>query len=191
LHVNSYNDVDKHSSREENWRAKKISPLENSLCKHYLKARIFGDVSKKTRIADFKKINKMRTKLIFSLDNRNYGHVQETAIPKAAWNKLIEIFENRGLMRKVSQIKMQDLGKPQKFLGMQIEGKSQNEISIYQRSYIEHMLEKFKMTDFCPTKMPMKPNAKMELSLKKVTPNESEMENVPYLEAVGSLLYIS
>jgi len=73
---------------------------------------------------------------------------------------------------------MQNLGKPQKFLGMQIKKKSQNEISIYQRSYIEHMLEKFKMTDCCPTKMPMKPNAKMELSLKKVTPNEPEMENV-------------
>jgi len=57
-------------------------------------------------IADFKKINKTRTKIILSLDNRNYSHVQETAILKAAWNKLIETFENKGLMKKVGLLKL-------------------------------------------------------------------------------------
>jgi len=51
------------------------------------------------------------------------------------------------------------------------------------------MLERFNMTDCSPAKMEL--NAKEELARKKESLNEPKMEKVPYLEAVGSLLYVS
>lgn len=50
-------------------------------------------------------MNKARAKIILSLDKRNYSHVQETTTPKAAWNKLVETFEDRDLTRKVGLLK--------------------------------------------------------------------------------------
>ncbi|KMQ87656.1 gag-pol polyprotein [Lasius niger] len=101
--------------------------------------------------------------------------------------------EQTGIKMKklMKEFKIRDLGKPQEFLGMQIERKNENEISIHQRTYIKRMLEKYNMIDCSRAKTPMEPNAKMELSKKDETLNESKMENVPYMKAVGSLLYIS
>jgi len=56
-------------------------------------------------IADSKKMSKARAKIILSLDKRNYSHVQDTTTPKAAWVKLAETFEDRGLTRKVGLLK--------------------------------------------------------------------------------------
>jgi len=53
------------------------------------------------------------------------------------------------------------------------------------------MLERFKMTDCSPAKTPMELNAKVELARKKESLNEPKIENIPYLEAIGSLLYVS
>jgi len=77
---------------------------------------------------------------------------------------------------------------------MQIERTYKDKIAIHQihqKAYIERMLERFKMTDCNPAKTPMELNAKVELARKMESLNEPKMENVPYLEAVGSLLYVS
>lgn len=67
---------------------------------------LWGCIEEKAEdIADSKKMSKAKANIILSLDKRNYSHIQETTTPKAAWNKLIETFEDRDLTRKVDLLK--------------------------------------------------------------------------------------
>ena len=54
-----------------------------------------------TYLADQKKMNKAKAKIILSMDKQNYSHIQDTVTPKDAWEKLESVFEDSGLTRKV------------------------------------------------------------------------------------------
>jgi len=62
---------------------------------------LWGCIEEKVEyIADSKKMSKASAKVILSLDKRNYSRVQDTITPKAAWVKLAETYEDRGLTRR-------------------------------------------------------------------------------------------
>lgn len=56
-------------------------------------------------IADQKKINKAKAKIILSTDKQNYSHAEDTATPREAWEKLKSVFEDGGLTRKVGLLR--------------------------------------------------------------------------------------
>lgn len=88
---------------------------------------------------------------------------------------------------------MRDLGQAQEFLGIKLNiNKKIKEIAIHQKSYITRMLRKFRMDDSKPVKTPMDSNKKWMTETAAFEPTDEEEEkDFPYLEAVGSLLYLS
>jgi len=85
---------------------------------------------------------------------------------------------------------MKDLGEPKKFLGMNIERDRKlghTQLRIYQKDYIQEALNRFRMSDCNPVGTPMEPGSKLE----KNTKEDNNMNGIPYMEAVGSLLYLS
>lgn len=72
--------------------------------------------------------------------------------------------------------------KPTNFVGMQLEI-CRESIFIHQTKYIEHLLNKFNMTDANPNSVPADPHVKLE---KCEAPPE---KNILYREAVGSLMH--
>ncbi|KAK2577894.1 hypothetical protein KPH14_012634 [Odynerus spinipes] len=68
----------------------------------------------------------------------------------------------------------------------------QGTIKIHQREYIERTLQKFGMNECKAVGTPMDPGVKSQIEMHQPTEEEiQEGKNLPYLEAVGSLLYIS
>lgn len=87
---------------------------------------------------------------------------------------------------------MKDLGNAKTFLGMTIEKEEKGNINIHQRNYIKNALEKFRMENCNPTTTPADPNIKLTAEMQPKTNAEiEEMSKIPYMEAVGTLLYIS
>ena len=94
------------------------------------------------------------------------------------------------------KFKMKDLGEPQNFLGMTIERDRENRImKIHQERYTEQILEKFNMQDCNPQSTPMvtKQVSRREMKNKIETQDleNKEPRNIPYREAIGSLLYLA
>lgn len=86
---------------------------------------------------------------------------------------------------------MRDFGQAQEFLGIKLEiNKKRKEITIHQRTYIIRMVKKFQMSDCKPIKTPMESN-KNWMTKTTASSEKEEEEDFPYLEAVGSLLYLS
>jgi len=73
-----------------------------------------------------------------------------------------------------------------------INNSEEGEIKIHQKEYIEKALTRFQMENCNPVATPADPNTKLT---KEMGPKDKadieEMKNTPYLEAVGTLLYIS
>lgn len=92
-----------------------------------------------------------------------------------------------------NNFEMKDLGSVKKCLGMTIERDiSQGELYLHQANHIEYMLQKFAMKNCNPVSTPMDPNVKLSSEMElKTEEDQRGMKRVPYLEAVGSLLYIS
>jgi ATP-binding cassette subfamily B (MDR/TAP) protein 1 len=89
------------------------------------------------------------------------------------------------------KISMTDLGEVQFILGLQVTwDKSQRSITLGQSSYIAIPLTKFQMDAYNPVATPLEVGAKLS---KKQSPSlekeESEMADIPYRRAVGSLMY--
>lgn len=88
---------------------------------------------------------------------------------------------------------MKDLGEAKFCLGLRINRDRENGI-IYldQRRHIVDLLHKFNMTECNPKFVPADVHQKLSIEMCPKTSREKEMmANVPYQEAVGSLLYIS
>ena len=90
---------------------------------------------------------------------------------------------------KVFEIK--DLGEPKNYLGMKIERDRKNKITkISQPEYTEKILERFNMTNCTVKSTPM-----VTRQVKKREGKNQEQAklrvNVPYREAIGSLLYLA
>lgn len=85
--------------------------------------------------------------------------------------------------------RMKDLGEAHSVLGMRIQ-KSNGSIKVDQIKYIEEVLKRFSMYDCNPVCSPVDVNQKLSLDMCPKTDKEKEeMKNVPYMEAVGCLLY--
>ena len=89
--------------------------------------------------------------------------------------------------------KIHDLGPSHFPLGVQIHREcSKCSFSLSQHQYIIGMLERYKMSDCNPVSTPMAPGLKLSKAMAPQTEAEvEEMDNVPYLNAVGSLQYLA
>ena len=89
--------------------------------------------------------------------------------------------------------KLRDLGTTTFLLGVEI-GREREKRKLYlsQRQYIVNKLEEFNMADCKPLGTPMLPGLKLMSEQSPTTPEgKREMEDVPYISAVGSLMYLA
>lgn len=100
------------------------------------------------------------------------------------------------MMREVkdklkSTFLMKDLGEASLFLGIHLE-KDENGFYINQERYIKNLLEKYNMSECKPISTPMDVNEKLTKEMCPKTEKEKdEMKSIPYLELVGSLLFLA
>ena len=89
--------------------------------------------------------------------------------------------------------KLRDLGETSYLLGMEIKRDWDNhKLYISQRQYIVNKLAQFNMTDCKPVGTPMAPGMKLTTDdCPKTFEEAKEMEDIPYMSAVGSLLYLA
>lgn len=88
---------------------------------------------------------------------------------------------------------MKDLGPATSCVGMQIDQSANGErIEINQAKYIQDILVRFNMADCNPISTPVDPNQKLTSEMSpKSNVEKCEMANIPYQEAVGSILYLA
>lgn len=88
---------------------------------------------------------------------------------------------------------MKDLGSASTVLNIQIEYDRKNGIlQLNQRKYTEQVLKRFNMFECDAVKLPSDPNQRLTMEMAPSTDEQREqMENVPYQEAVGSILYLA
>lgn len=103
-----------------------------------------------------------------------------------------ELGENRAKEELGSSYEIKDLGTARFILGMKIEhNDTDGSITLSQRAYCERMLERFSMKEATPRRTPLP--ASVTLSIKDSPTTEEEikdMQNVPYREALGSLMWL-
>jgi hypothetical protein len=101
---------------------------------------------------------------------------------------LVEVKEE---LRKSYGIK--DGGPLNWMLGIKFERNREKKlIRLSQRAYSERILERFNMTGCNPAKTPLPPGLKLSRDNRPTTQAErEEMKNVPYREAVGSVMYLA
>ena len=89
------------------------------------------------------------------------------------------------------RFKMKDMGLLQYVLGTRVDQDLVNKtITLSQKTYIKQMLEKFKLLDCKPHTTPMDGRLRLTKSQSPTTPEgRKEIEQVPYREAVGALLW--
>ena len=93
-----------------------------------------------------------------------------------------------------AEFEMSDMGELKYVLGMKVQRDGKNRwLYLSQEAYIDQMLEQFGMTDCKPASTPLDPRQKLvkapddgELS----TADRDVMDNAPYREMVGSLMYL-
>jgi transposase InsO family protein len=86
---------------------------------------------------------------------------------------------------------MKDLGELHWMLGMEVKRDRERRTgSIGQSAYINHICERFNLQDAKPLSTPMDPGEHLTKSQSPSTPKQiDDMRDVPYREAVGSLMY--
>jgi hypothetical protein len=89
--------------------------------------------------------------------------------------------------------KLRDLGETSYLLGVEItRDRTKKKWYLSQRQYIVNKLEEYGMADCKPVGTPMLPGSKLSSAQSPKTPEEkSDMENIPYISAVGSLMYLA
>lgn len=99
-----------------------------------------------------------------------------------------------------NEFEMSELGEPKELLGISIKrDKAKQETFLSQEKYIDKILMKFKFNETHPRKTPMVTTQvnNRERKLREETSNDEILkktetrENVPYREAIGSLLYLA
>lgn len=109
------------------------------------------------------------------------------------------IFSNNATMKNElkrslsSSFDMKDLGEASSCIGMQItRDRSSGKIYLNQTKYIESILIKYRMSDCNPMKSPTDANQRLTKSMALDSSGIAyDMTNIPYQEAVGSLLYLA
>ena len=90
-----------------------------------------------------------------------------------------------------NHFEMSDLGELAWILGIRVErDRAARTISLSQAAYIDSLVKRFQLVDAPPLSTPIDPNALLTKSQSPSTPRQfDDMRNVPYREAVGSLMY--
>lgn len=122
-------------------------------------------------------------------------YVDDIIIASNDSNKLKQV-----ISKLKDEFEMSELGEPKEFLGISIRrDREQQEIILSQEKYVDKILLKFNLSEAHPQKTPMVTTqvANRERKLREENFNneilkETETrENVPYREAIGSLLYLA
>ena len=89
--------------------------------------------------------------------------------------------------------KLRDLGDTTYLLGVEItRNRREKKLFISQQQYILNKLDDFGMSDCKPVGTPMIPSQKLTLDqCPKTEEDKAQMENIPYIKAVGSLMYLA
>ncbi|KAI0923982.1 hypothetical protein AcV5_010529 [Taiwanofungus camphoratus] len=98
------------------------------------------------------------------------------------------------VVKQLSQhFKLRDLGPTTFLLGIEItRDRSERSLSLCQHQYIIDMLERFNLSDCKPVKTPMTPGLVLTKEMGAQSQEDIEfMHNVPYLSAVGALMYLA
>ena len=90
-------------------------------------------------------------------------------------------------------VEITDLGELHWLLGIEIKRNRENRtIHLSQRSYIDSILRRFNFQDLKPVSTPMETHVKLSTSQSPATTAQfAQMRDIPYHEAVGSLMYAS
>ncbi|GBE86172.1 hypothetical protein SCP_0900490 [Sparassis crispa] len=89
------------------------------------------------------------------------------------------------------RFEMTDLGEMHWILGIEVRrDRAARTLSLSQRAYIDGLMARFNLEDAKPLSAPLEPGAILSIRQCPSTPREFEdMRNVPYREAIGSLMY--
>ena len=92
-----------------------------------------------------------------------------------------------------SHFKLRDLGETEYLLGIGVTGdRSKRTLALSQKQYVLDMLSRFGMADCSPVSTPMEPGLSLSKEQSPKTPEErNRMSKVPYLSAVGALMYLA
>ena len=92
-----------------------------------------------------------------------------------------------------THFKLHDLDETSYLLGIKVERDHPNRrIYLSQRQYIVDMLEKYGLSNANPVSTPMDPGLKLSTSMAPQTDDDvAFMKSVPYINAVGSLMYLA
>jgi hypothetical protein len=92
-----------------------------------------------------------------------------------------------------THFKLHDLGPTTYLLGIKIERDRPNRhIYLSQRQYIIDMLERYGLSNSNPVSTPMDPGTKLSVSMAPQNNDDvAFMKSVPYINAVGSLMYLA
>lgn len=93
----------------------------------------------------------------------------------------------------MQSFRMKDLGEASSCVGMRISrNRAEGKIFLDQTNYIENILVKFRMDSCNPVSTPSDANQKLTKEMSPTTEEEKQqMSNIPYQEAVGSILYLT
>lgn len=93
----------------------------------------------------------------------------------------------------MNEFKMKDLGEAKSCIGLHItRDKKNGVIYVDQQKYVNEILVKFGMADCKLSATPTDPNQKLSKDMEpKDAKQKKKMEDIPYREAVGSLLYLA
>ena len=102
-----------------------------------------------------------------------------------------EISKVKDALHKTFKIK--DLGPSSYLLGIKIDYDRENRVrKLSQRQYIIDMLNRFRLSECNPVTTPMDPGTKLSKEMCPKSEEEcEEMRNVPYMNAVGALMYLA
>jgi len=103
-------------------------------------------------------------------------------------HKLMGLFKDEIQAR----YKITDLGPISWVLGMKvIRDRITRTVSLSQESYIDGIITKYNFSNLKPVSIPMDPNIQLSCTHPKSVTDTAHMKNVPYREAVGSLMYLA
>ncbi|KDR64888.1 hypothetical protein GALMADRAFT_82558 [Galerina marginata CBS 339.88] len=93
----------------------------------------------------------------------------------------------------VKHFKITDLGELHWILGIEVRRiREERRILLSQRSYLESIIRRYGFEDLKPVSIPMDPNVRLTSDQSPSTTQEfARMRDIPYHEAVGSLMYAS
>jgi hypothetical protein len=114
------------------------------------------------------------------------AHVDDLTITATTLEVLLKFKKDLG-----SKLKMSDMGELHWLLGIEIKRNLEaRTISLSQRSYIQSIVDRYGLTDAKPLSMPLDPHALLSKDQCPSTTEEfAAMRDIPYREAVGSLMY--